>query len=113
VAPTQSLETMSAMMHVLGQFLSDRPSETEIATLMAGFRFDINISNLGNLPIETRFGDLTFERLWGPAILAGFEGEQEIGVATVNGSLSLLHTSYSPLPSLLETMEKFLRAACS
>jgi hypothetical protein len=83
-----------------------------MSALMAGFRFDINISNLGQLPIETRFGDLTFKRLWGPSILAGFEGEQQIGAATIDGSLSLLHTSYRPLSGFLESIEDHLRAAC-
>jgi hypothetical protein len=113
IAPSESAEAMSSLMGAFGQFMSGKPDEGDIAAIMAGFKFEINISNLGILPIETRFGDLTFERLWGPSILAGFEVEQEIGVATINGSLSLLHTSYKPLPSLLELMEKLLVAACS
>jgi Condensation domain len=112
IAPMQSPEAASLRMKELDQFLANRPDENETAARMSGIKFDINISNLGNLPIETRFGDLTLERLWGPSILAGFEGEQEIGVATINGSLSLLHTSYKPLPSLLELMEELLGAAC-
>jgi hypothetical protein len=43
----------------------------------------------------------------------GFEGEQGIGVATANGSLNLLHTSYEPLPALLESIEERLVIACS
>jgi hypothetical protein len=113
IAPAQSPEGMSSLMSALGQFLSGKPDEGEIATCMTGFKFEINISNLGILPIETQFGELTFETLWGPSILAGFEVENEIGVATINGSLSLLYTSYKPLPSLLELMEKLLVAACS
>jgi hypothetical protein len=113
IAPIQSPEAMCSLMGGLGKYLSTRPDEKQIGALMAGFRFDINISNLGNLPIETRFGYLTFAKLWGPSILAGFEGEQEIGVATINGSLNLLHTSYKPLPSLLESIEERLAAACS
>ncbi|MEJ0094947.1 MAG: condensation domain-containing protein [Methylocella sp.] len=113
IAPSQSAEAMFHMMESLEQVLADGPDAKTAADLMAGFRFDINISNLGVLPIETRFGALTFKALWGPSILAGFEGEQEIGVATVNGSLTLLHTSYRPLPSFLNLIEQRLIAACA
>jgi hypothetical protein len=112
IAPMQSPAAMAALLGSLGDYLSTHRNGKDVDALFAGFRFDINISNLGVLPIETRFGDLTLKRLWGPSILAGFEGEQEIGVATINESLSLLHTSYKPLPSLLESMEHRLAAAC-
>jgi hypothetical protein len=112
IAPMQAPAAMASMVDGLGEYLSANRNGNAMSALMAGFRFDINISNLGNLPVETRFGELTFKRLWGPSILAGFEGEQEIGVATIDGSLSLLHTSYRPLPGLLESMEDHLGAAC-
>jgi hypothetical protein len=113
IAPLKSPEVMASLMGGLTNYMASPRTETDIAALMAGFRFDINISNLGNLPIETRFGGLTLERLWGPAILAGFKGEQEIGVATINRSLSLLHVSHSPLPSFLRVMRDRLAKACS
>jgi hypothetical protein len=113
IAPVQSPEAMASRMGGLTDYLATPRDENDIATLMAGFRFDINISNLGNLSIETRFGGLTLERLWGPAILAGFKGEQEIGVATINRSLSLLHVSHRPLPSFLRVMQDRLVTACS
>jgi hypothetical protein len=112
IAPMQAPEAMAGMMQGLGEYLSTHRNITAMGALMAGFRFDINISNLGNLPVETRFGDLTFKRLWGPSILAGFEGEQEIGVATIDGSISLLHTSHTPLSGFLEAMQDHLAAAC-
>jgi hypothetical protein len=112
IAPMQSPAAMAGLLGSLGNYLSTHQSGEDVDALFAGFRFDINISNLGVLPIETHFGDLTVKRLWGPSILAGFEGEQEIGAATINGSLSLLHSSHKPLPSLLESMEERLAAAC-
>jgi hypothetical protein len=113
IEPVQSPETMASLMGGLTDYLATPRDENDIAALMAGLRFDINISNLGNLSIETRFGGLTLERLWGPAILAGFKGEQEIGVATINQSLSLLHVSHRPLPSFLRVMQDRLVTACS
>jgi hypothetical protein len=113
IIPLKSPEVMASLMGGLTDYLAMPRTESDIAALMAGFRFDINISNLGKLSIGTRFGGLTLERLWGPAILAGFKGEQEIGVATVNGSLSLLHVSHNPLRSFLRVMRDCLIAACS
>ena len=35
------------------------------------------------------------------------------GVATTNGALALLHTSHTPIPSLLATMERLLLSVCT
>ena len=67
------------------------------------------VSNLGDLRHETGFWELA---LWGPAIGGSFEGGRTIGVVTVNETLHLLHTSYAPVPFLLERIEKVLLAAC-
>jgi hypothetical protein len=72
---------------------------------------DVLVSNLGAIPFETNFGSLTLEGLWGPSVLMGTGGEQAIGVATLHGAIHLLHTSFAPLPSLLETAERTLLAA--
>jgi hypothetical protein len=113
IAPWQTLESFSRMIGGGKQFMADLLEPKDVAAFMAQHGFELNISNLGEIPIETRFGDLTLTSLWGPSILQGFQGEQEIGVATVNGSLNMLHASYDPLPLLLETMQKILTAACS
>ena len=105
---------LATLMGRLGPFMSRRPGVADVATFWAErLGYDVNISNLGEIPIETRIGDLKLAAFGGPSILIGFEGEQGIGVATVNGSLSLLHTSYKPLPALPELMEQILISACS
>jgi Condensation domain len=113
IVPIKAPEVMTTLMDGLTDYLATPRTENDIAALMAGLRFDINISNLGSLSIETCFGNLSLAQLWGPALLAGFKGEQEIGVATINGSLSLLHVSHSPLPLFLQVMRDRLVAACS
>jgi hypothetical protein len=70
------------------------------------------VTNLQQVPFENRFGDLTLEALWGPSALNGFEGEQAVGVATVNGSLHMVHTSYTPVESFLNTAVELLMNAC-
>ncbi len=76
------------------------------------FMFDIHVSNLGVLPIATRYGALTLELVYGPAVLLGFEGEQTVGISTVNNNICLLHSSYDPIPNLLDQIEELLLDAC-
>jgi hypothetical protein len=114
VDPARTPSALAAMIGQLGPFMASRPGVADVAAFWAQrLGYDLNVSNLGEAPIETRIGDLRLEALGGPSILIGFEGEQGIGVATANGSLTLLHTSYEPLPSLLEVMEQLLIEACS
>jgi hypothetical protein len=70
------------------------------------------LTNLGVLTFKNRFGALKLESMWGPAVMTGMEGEQTIGVTTVNGSLCLTHTSHTPLEGLLEAMRSVLVDAC-
>jgi hypothetical protein len=49
----------------------------------------------------------------GPSVFVGIEGEQMIGAATVRGAIHLLHSSHTPIASLLETTEQALRVAVS
>jgi hypothetical protein len=49
----------------------------------------------------------------GSSVLRGFEGDQTVGVATANGALCLLHTTFNPQPPLLEVMEQVLPMACA
>jgi hypothetical protein len=76
------------------------------------FACEVLLTNLGKDPIETEFGPLHLEGLWGPAIPIGFEGAQAIGITTLNDSLALVHTSHTPVPSLLDSVERVLIEAC-
>ena len=76
------------------------------------FARDMMVSNVGVVPFATKFGDLTLETIWGPATLGGLEGEYNVGVATTNGSLSVVVTSYLPSAFLLEQAESILMDAC-
>jgi hypothetical protein len=58
-------------------------------------------------------GAVKLKALWGPAALHGLEGEQTIGVATVDGSLYLTHTSHTAPARLLEAMQSVLVEAGS
>jgi len=77
-----------------------------------GFPCELLLTNLGNLPCKFTYGDLKLKALWGPAVFTGFQGEQTVGVTTTNGSLCLLHSSFTPLPSLLQRTMRILRSVC-
>ena len=73
---------------------------------------DLLLTNLGRMPYANRFGDLTIEAIWGPMVNQGYEGEQVVGVTTVNGVLCLTHTTDRPIESLLENSVALLMNAC-
>ena len=113
LAGAQTRDGVTPTIHAVQQSVSEG-LDVEAATQFAarGFAHEAVITNLGNLRYETSFGETKLEALWGPAIGGGFEGGRTIGVVTVNGVLHLLHTSYAPVPFLLESIEKILLAAC-
>lgn len=77
----------------------------------AAFSEEVMVSNVGLLPYSPEFGDLKLESLWAPVMLRGHAPEQTIGVATVNGKIHLVHSSWNPIPGLLGGIkEQLLRA---
>jgi hypothetical protein len=83
------------------------------AAFAAGFDFDVMLTNLGALPIKARHGRLRIKAIAGPIVLASVQDEHIIGVATLEEQLLLTYTSISPLPRLLERVEKNLIEACA
>jgi hypothetical protein len=111
----QSLQEVAVGMAGLEQAMgagADVSAASQI--LVQGFPCEMLLTNLGDLSSH-RFdrGKVKLKALWGPAVLMGFEGEQTVGVATTNGSLCLLHSSFAPLPLLLQRAEQILRSACA
>jgi hypothetical protein len=83
------------------------------AAMAAQGAHDIMLTNLGTLGYQTDFGDLQLEAVWGPAVSARLVNAHTIGVATTNGSIRLLQTTFAPVGSLLETVEEILVTACA
>lgn len=99
----------AAVFDAFRQLMSDGPDVPAIARFeLQACGCEMMLSNLGVLPIETDYGALTLEALWGPSVFVGIEGEQMIGAATLRGALHLLHSSYTPIPSLLPATERTL-----
>ena len=74
--------------------------------------FELLLTNLGKLSVQFDTDSLRLKALWGPALLTGFENEQTVGVTTTNDSLCLLHTTFTPIPSLLSRAAEILQRAC-
>ncbi|WP_291193402.1 hypothetical protein [Dyadobacter sp.] len=72
----------------------------------------IMVTNLVRVRYKTQFGPLKFEALHGPMVRSGKGMEQTIGALTTNGSLGLANTSDTPIPGLLDKMERILEKAC-
>jgi hypothetical protein len=114
VATGQTRESVEAVISALQQAVSSGPGIAAASEFAAiAFAREGMLTNLGPLPLPSRFGALRLKALWGPAVLQGLEGEQTIGVATVDGSLFLAHTSHTPPDGLLEAMEGVLVEGCS
>jgi hypothetical protein len=103
---------LSAVFSGFDQLISSKPGVEGIAQFeLRACACEMMVSNLGVLPFEADFGDLRLEAFWGPSVFVGIEGEQMIGAATVRGAIHLVHSSYTPIASLLETTEQVLRVA--
>jgi hypothetical protein len=104
------LGATEAMQSLTKQGLSNHDAA---AMLKDAFAMDILLTNLARTPFASNFGELSLERMWGPAVLAGLEHTQTVGVITTNDQLSLTLTSRHPLPHLLEMAVSILADECS
>jgi hypothetical protein len=111
--PLMNSDTAHNMITGMQAFrdLDDSPAGAR-AGFAAGFDFDVMLTNLGVLPIKASHGRLHIRTIAGPIVLASVEDEHIIGVATLEEQLQLTYTSTTPLPGLLERVEKKLVDAC-
>jgi Condensation domain len=111
--PFQTLEGIRSMSGMLAEkFPRHANVETVARTMGQGMGYELVVTNVQQFPFDNKFGDLTLEGLWGPSALNGFEGEQAVGIATVNGSLHMVHTSYTPVDTFLSRAAELLMNAC-
>jgi hypothetical protein len=114
IEPFQTKDATLAHLKNMQDFVASQPDARTVATLATQvFAFDVTLSNLGNLPIESNYGSVKLEAIWGPLINATLSGVQVIGVATLDGVLRLAHTSYAPVVGWLDTIHELLAAAVS
>jgi hypothetical protein len=113
ISPSETLQSLSTSLHDL-EAIMNKDMDVETAAQMAAGAFarDLMVSNLGQMPYESEFGKLKLEAVWGPTALQGLDGEQNVGIATTNAAIRLLHASYTLIPDLLENTELILKEAC-
>jgi hypothetical protein len=110
---SHTFQSLSTSLHGLEAIMTkDMDVETAAQFAAVAFARDLMVSNLGQMPFESEFGTLKLEAVWGPTALQGLDAEQNVGIATTNGAIRLLHASYSLIPYLLENAEVILKAAC-
>jgi hypothetical protein len=101
------------MSGMLEKKFSNHADVESVAQAMAqGMGYELVVTNVQQFPFDNRFGDLTLEGLWRPSALNGFEGEQAVAIATVDGSLHMVHTSYTPIGTFLNRAVDLLMNAC-
>jgi hypothetical protein len=113
VADNQTSENIAVQLSIFRQVVGNGAEVATVAEFAAKvFANEVLLTNLGSLSFDRQFGPVTLKAMFGPAVLTGFEGQQTIGVATVNGALCLLHTSHTPPEGLLEKTQSVLTQAC-
>jgi hypothetical protein len=113
IAANQTSEHVTTGLAAFRQVVGNGAEVATAAELGAQvFASEVMVTNLGILSFDRQFGPVTLKALFGPAVLTGFEGQQTIGVATVNGALCLLHTGHTPHDELLEKTWSILAQAC-
>jgi len=113
VADNQTSENIAAQLSIFRQVVGNGAEVATAAQFVAKvFASEVLLTNLGSLSFDRQFGPVTLKAMFGPAVLTGLEGQQTIGVATVNGALCLLHTSHTPPEGLLEKTQSVLTQAC-
>lgn len=98
LVPDAMRQALAMMEGVAADLTTASEAMDAVASMFGG---DILLSNIGDMRLPTRYGDLTLDAVWGPSVTLDLEGAQTIGVVTHNGSLRLVHTSYGPVPGLL------------
>lgn len=105
VAPSQSFAAIAATFDRVEKVLAQKlDAATLVNALAQGFAHDVGVSNLRTVEFPSGSDGLPVESVWGPSVLAGYEGEHFIGSATFAGALHLTYSSFTPAPGLLEAI---------
>ncbi|MBY3418318.1 hypothetical protein HFN87_34365 [Rhizobium laguerreae] len=85
--------------------LAGNPTAAETASVWASvYGAEILMTNLGALDVPSAYGNVKLTGLWGPAVSTGISHEQTLGIASLEGTLRILHTSFEPIDGLVEAM---------
>jgi hypothetical protein len=114
IEPAKTREGVEAVLSAIQAFLRAAPDVKAAADFAAvAFANEADLPNMGALPFGDTYGHLKLNSLWGPCVLLDLENMQTIGLATVNDSMCLVQTSYTPIVGLLDEMQALLAASIS
>jgi hypothetical protein len=112
IVSRQSFIAIEATFGLVNAVLSQGLDADVLVNLMAqGFGHDVLASNLKTVEFPSVGDGFAAEAVWGPSVLAGYEGEHAIGSATFGGALHLVYTSFTPVPGLLEAVQEKIVSA--
>jgi hypothetical protein len=113
IAPWQCAAAMAATYEGLAAVLAQKlDAGTIVNGLAQGFAHDVGVSNLRTVEFPGASDELRIEAVWGPSVLAGYEGEHFVGAATFGGALHLTYSSFTPAVGLLEAVGRMILDAC-
>jgi hypothetical protein len=113
IAPFQSFAAIEATFGRVGGVLAQKQESAALVNALAqGLAHDLGVSNLRTIEFPSMGDGLVVESVWGPSVLAGYDGEHFIGSATFAGALHLVYSSFTPAPDLLETVHEIISNAC-
>ncbi len=112
IAPFQSFLAIEATFVRVAAVIAQKFDAATLVSLLAkGFGHDVGVSNLKTVEFPTQPDGLVVESVWGPSVLAGYEGEHFIGSTTFDGALHLVYSSFTPISGLLKAIEEKLTTA--
>src|SRR5262249_55878428 len=104
VAANRTSENIAAQLSSFRRVVGNGAGVATVAEFVAKvFACELLLTNLGSLSFDRQFGPATLEAMFGPAVVTGFEGQQTVGVSTVNGSAVFI--AYKPYATRGTTRE--------
>jgi hypothetical protein len=105
LAPAKTVENLVRSVGVVHSAMKGVSTSSEAAGLFATvLGAEIVLTNLGKLDLRTDYGVLHLDAVFGPFVSLGFEQEQCVGVAELNGRINLSYTSFDPRPAILQEL---------
>jgi hypothetical protein len=113
IAPFQSFAAIAVTFERIEGILAQKlDAVTLVNALAQGVAHDVGVSNLRTVEFPPPTDGFGVEAVWGPSVLAGYEGEHFIGAATFHGSLHLTYSSFTPVSGMLEAVHETISNAC-
>lgn len=112
VRQIRSADRLESLRQMLNMIITPDCDPRLASGLLGTLRYDAVVSNLGDLNIEEKVGDISLDALWGPVGQARLHKERFVGVATIGNVLHLIEARPTYQPQLLDKLVRNLRKVC-